>query len=238
MNPERAIARYQQIQATRAQLQAIATDCLTSSTPTPLLVLQYAAWVAVDWAIATALAPSSSDPSSSDPSSSDPSSSGSPRIALACRAGCDWCCYLSVPVDFLEAIAIVQYLRQTASAPELAEWRDRTGAIATQLETIAPRDRLAQRIPCAFLRDHQCQIYPVRPAACRGCHATDAQVCEAGFVRGQWQGRSVGEIDFVAPTMAMALQDAVIGAGWPMGTLDLNRAIALLLEPIPPTAHT
>src|SRR6516162_80360 len=44
----------------------------------------------------------------------------SPPPPLACREGCDWCCYLPVGTSAPEVIRLVQHLRQTLSPEELA----------------------------------------------------------------------------------------------------------------------
>lgn len=108
---------------------------------------------------------------------------------ITCRAGCSACCRQLVVVSPLEAHALAEFV---ASRPELAArltrshaaWRD---AIAADPEL---RSRLAAfvesegyvsgpeggaleldywqaQLPCPFLEDDRCTVYPVRPFACQ-----------------------------------------------------------------------
>src|SRR5437016_227252 len=48
-----------------------------------------------------------------------------PPPALACKEGCDWCCYLRVGTAAPEVLRIVSYLRQTLAPEELQATRER-----------------------------------------------------------------------------------------------------------------
>jgi Fe-S-cluster containining protein len=101
-----------------------------------------------------------------------------PPPPLACRAGCDWCCYLTVGTTVPEVVRIAAYLRQTLSPEELQATRLRIA----ELEEHKRRQSLGQRAdahwPCALLVNHRCAAYPVRPLTCRGFNSSDAHLCE------------------------------------------------------------
>src|SRR4029077_3631014 len=100
-----------------------------------------------------------------------------PVGAVACRAGCDHCCYQIVGVTPPEALAIFDHLSRTASDAELeaisarvAEGHERTRGLSTG-------ERFSPDHPCPFLQSGRCSIYEVRPLACRGMNSLDADAC-------------------------------------------------------------
>jgi hypothetical protein len=100
-----------------------------------------------------------------------------PRLPIACRKGCAWCCYLQVPVSAPEALRIAHFLRQTLPPDELEAVRARVAALDERTRGLTARQRLAVGRPCALLADHACSVYPVRPLACQGWHSIDARAC-------------------------------------------------------------
>jgi Fe-S-cluster containining protein len=118
-------------------------------------------------------------------------SARSRRVAIACRAGCDSCCYMPIMVFLPEALRLAVWLRRPENADVLARfegaypaWRaaasaaaervagstqaqDREGVVAGVL------DYWRLRVPCPFLHDSMCSIYAARPNVCRAHHAVD-----------------------------------------------------------------
>jgi Fe-S-cluster containining protein len=100
--------------------------------------------------------------------------------SLACRAGCSWCCHFTIDVRAVEVLRILDYLR-TFPAPEQRRLWTRIESNAQQLAALNEDERAQVNIECAFLRDGQCSIYPVRPQTCRNYHATDVAGCKQAF---------------------------------------------------------
>ncbi len=107
-------------------------------------------------------------------------------LTIAC-GDCHACCESVVITYEGDALRIAAYLQSADGAAARAHfvasypaWRARLGR---QLEVIAHpppggfHDALAaahrERVPCAFLRDGRCSVYPVRPLTCRSAHALD-----------------------------------------------------------------
>src|SRR5438132_4698333 len=90
----------------------------------------------------------------------------SPPPPLACKEGCDWCCYLRVGTAAPEVFRIVSYLRQTLSPGELQATRERIVQLDEQRRQLRASKRADARLPCALLVDHRCLAYPVRPLTC------------------------------------------------------------------------
>jgi Fe-S-cluster containining protein len=111
---------------------------------------------------------------------------GEAGYAISCRRGCSECCSQLVPMSIFEAESIAEHLR---SLPEerQKELAERFHQALSKLSAAGLIDRMVaeglqadskefqqlvfdyfyQRIPCPFLEDHACSIYPVRPFACR-----------------------------------------------------------------------
>jgi Fe-S-cluster containining protein len=100
-----------------------------------------------------------------------------PAGAVACKAGCDHCCYQSVGVTPPEALAIVAHLRATHSSDELAEVRQHIAQRYEQTRELTSAERFSPNQPCAFLVAGRCSIYEARPLSCRGMNSLDADEC-------------------------------------------------------------
>src|SRR5690606_23838660 len=100
-----------------------------------------------------------------------------PAGSVACRSGCDHCCYQSVGVTPPEALAIAAHLRETLAPVELEHVRTTLRAFAERIRGLSSEERVSPDLPCPFLREHACSIYEVRPLACRGVNSLDAAAC-------------------------------------------------------------
>jgi Fe-S-cluster containining protein len=101
-----------------------------------------------------------------------------PQPPLACRAGCDWCCYKKVGVAAPEVLRIAAYLRVHQPQQTIQDIVARIEARAAQRNVLAGDHWTADRLPCPLLEDHRCLAYPVRPLTCRGYTSSNAQRCE------------------------------------------------------------
>jgi hypothetical protein len=100
-----------------------------------------------------------------------------PAGAVACKRGCDHCCFQSVGVTPPEALAIFTYLTETVSAAELVSVAARVAARHDETRDLSIAERFSPAHPCPFLGGGQCTIYDVRPLACRGMNSLDADEC-------------------------------------------------------------
>ena len=106
-----------------------------------------------------------------------------PPVRLACRAGCAWCCHLTVEVTAAEALRIADYLRETLGETALDEVVARLAELRYRIRGMDRDERAARRLPCALLVNNLCSAYPVRPLKCRGGNAFDAGACERYYRR-------------------------------------------------------
>jgi len=105
---------------------------------------------------------------------------------LACRKGCSACCYYLVPVSVPEAFRLYQEI-MALPQPQRARFLQRSLQAARRIlsmsvpsglvaEPSCDSHELLERVsrwytslalPCPFLTDGLCGIYPIRPIACR-----------------------------------------------------------------------
>jgi len=101
-----------------------------------------------------------------------------PPPALDCKEGCDWCCHLTVGTSVPEIVRIVDFLKQTFTEEELQTIRERVRQVTEQRQALRPKVKSPRSLPCVFLHNHRCMIYPVRPLTCRGSNSTNVSQCE------------------------------------------------------------
>lgn len=106
------------------------------------------------------------------------------HMPRACVTGCSHCCYQIVEVHSWEAEEISRYVIENMNKEakalvtvQLQSWHNWFDNVARPSTTAYPLtfqevralgiQVAAERIPCPYLIDSKCSIYPVRPAVCR-----------------------------------------------------------------------
>ena len=163
-----------------------------------------------------------------------------PAGTVACRAGCDHCCYQIVGVTTPEALAILDHLSQTASDPELEAVSARVAASRARTRGLSAAERFSPDHPCPFLQSGRCSIYEVRPLACRGMNSLDAGECETRLrdpdARAAFLATNEGGHSFMEPIRAFHAVSAGLQVALSelydldMRALDLTAAMDLLLN--------
>ena len=165
-----------------------------------------------------------------------------PEPGIACAPGCDHCCYQSVGVTPVEALAILAYLQESRKPTELAALAGRLSSARETTRGLTSSERFSPEYPCPFLRveDGRCTIYPVRPLSCRGMNSLDKDDCRARlrdpalrreFLESESGGRIVMEPVRAFHAFSAGLQLALSELfALDMRPLDLTAAIDLLLS--------
>lgn len=109
--------------------------------------------------------------------------------ATACKSGCSHCCRMAVGILSSEAITIGNYVGILPA--EMTEDRDSEQLIKKFLG-----------VPCPFLTNGRCSIYPVRPVACRtyfnvSCYSEICNVID-------YPGMKVPNLNWTSVLFAMA----------------------------------
>jgi Fe-S-cluster containining protein len=154
-----------------------------------------------------------------------------PPPPLACKEGCDWCCYMRVGTAVPEVARIVAYLRRTLSPDEFHVVRQRVVQLAELRRELGSRKRADPRLPCPLLAEHRCLAYPVRPLTCRGCNSTDAQACERFVHLGPKEPIPAYEPQHRLSTFVLdGLRAGLAEARLPGDLLELTAALQIALE--------
>ncbi|HEX2736227.1 MAG TPA: YkgJ family cysteine cluster protein [Polyangiaceae bacterium] len=152
---------------------------------------------------------------------------------VACKPGCDHCCYQSVGVTPAEALTIVRHLEQTLSSDALRSVKRDLAEATERTKGLSSRERFSPDHPCPFLKQSQCSIYEVRPLSCRGMNSLDAAECRDQLhdpqVRAAFLASGRGGHAFMEPIRAFH----AISAGLQLG---LHELFGLDMRPLDLTA--
>jgi Fe-S-cluster containining protein len=160
--------------------------------------------------------------------------------AIACREGCNFCCFNQVEVTPPEALLIGRYLAQNFSQAEKDDLLRRVSRSLNLKDGKSKKKiaRMRQKLPCALLLDGRCSIYGVRPLVCRAMHAFAAGACEEELLKG-----TLGPGEFYAHryefiwSISSGLQTGGREVGCQTGVVDLDLAIKEVLTQENPAAR-
>jgi Fe-S-cluster containining protein len=100
--------------------------------------------------------------------------------SLACAQGCSWCCHFTVDVRAVEAVRILEAMRELPPQ-ERARIETEIASNSSALRPLGEVERMQRNVKCPFLAEGRCTIYAARPQTCRNYHATDAAGCERSY---------------------------------------------------------
>lgn len=154
------------------------------------------------------------------------------KIPLACKPGCDHCCYIEVGISVPEAFMIADHLIRTLTAEELASLKVKLREFKAAVG--GRRSKTGQRpmLPCVFLKDHQCSIYSVRPLTCRKFASYSEPACQFCFT----ETKGLSEIphpitrEFVVSLAHMGEYVGLSERGLPDPTIEMNEALIIILD--------
>lgn len=102
--------------------------------------------------------------------------------AMACSAGCPYCCCLNVAILLPEAMIIAEWMRERLSPSALLSMQESLADHRSRIRWVDDDERIAKKIRCPLLNEKgACTIHPVRPLVCRGAASLDRQSCEEAF---------------------------------------------------------
>jgi len=138
-----------------------------------------------------------------------------PRYAVACHAGCWFCCTIPVAVTVFEAAMVRSAVHALPEEQQQAIWARLEEHITAQDQAVADAD--GKHTPfhhhCPLLTDGgQCSVYEGRPLACRSLLSRDADRCRRLFLEG----------DRGDPSIAFTLTNNAAISGIPELMITLN----------------
>jgi Fe-S-cluster containining protein len=99
-----------------------------------------------------------------------------------CKSGCSYCCSIPVTVNLAEIMLIAKRIKQLYSDENLQGFIKNIEI--TVLKNKKEQSKHGGRIECILLKDNKCQVYDIRPCACRGYQSQDKSVCMDAFKSG------------------------------------------------------
>jgi Fe-S-cluster containining protein len=158
-------------------------------------------------------------------------------IAVACEAGCDFCCHQRVSVLPHEAIALFLGL-QALPPTQRGDIERRIVANAGRVDRMSVAEHVAANLPCGFLEAGRCSVYEARPSICASFHSLRRERCEHAFTHPHDNGTPRNsrpaslEVQVLADALHAATHAACEQAGKDHAKLELHQALrALLAEP-------
>ncbi len=148
-----------------------------------------------------------------------------------CRPGCFFCCWLPIDVLAHEALAIATRLRETLDPPMLAQTIQRVGEAEQKVSDMSSEDCIRAKVPCPLLelKSGTCQVYDVRPHACRQYASFEREACESAL----GDPDAAVPTDFLSQTVHSRVMMGVAVAFHELGldhhTLDLASALHIAL---------
>ena len=103
----------------------------------------------------------------------------SPAGALACSAGCGFCCHLRVVATAAEVFGMVDYLRSNLSDQDFSDFRRRVDAAVKLIEPMTALEHTRTKVQGPALVDGRCIAYAARPMMCRSYHSVDVSRCKS-----------------------------------------------------------
>ncbi len=160
--------------------------------------------------------------------------------AYACKKGCSACCHQSVMATAAEVLHAAEFLHKNLTASEVLRLRDRVAARAKETDSLDNDQRMDKHIPCSFLKDDICSIYPVRPLQCRGGFSEDADYCrslldhreetQTAVAKGDVDGKYLLVPKMLYDSAQIGMAGALKKDGLNSDPLDLTAAMAIALS--------
>ena len=100
-----------------------------------------------------------------------------PPAPIQCKAGCPWCCYIRLTASVPEVLAVLDYIRETFTAAELARLKRKVANIDGYPRGLDGEARARLGLPCPLLKDGSCSVHTVRPLSCRAVASVDVAAC-------------------------------------------------------------
>jgi Fe-S-cluster containining protein len=151
-----------------------------------------------------------------------------PKLDIACRQGCTYCCHSYVGVVPPEVFRLAAAIRKS-SAPALAI--EEVRARCRPLMGLEPMDRLGRKLPCPLLIEGSCAVYADRPMVCRQTTSLSLEACIDEF-----ENRNAHAQIPVSPlhlahssNVHVALLGALAAAGRSIAAYELSAALDLVL---------
>ncbi len=151
-----------------------------------------------------------------------------PKVSIACKAGCNYCCHAYTSVVAPEVFRIANAVRASREpALKVASVQSR----CAPLKGLAIEARVGRKLPCPLLVGGQCSVYRVRPMVCRQATSLSLPACIEEFEGLDLEGRvEVSSAHLAHASNAnIALLGALKASQLPMNSFELSAALDIAL---------
>jgi Fe-S-cluster containining protein len=147
---------------------------------------------------------------------------------LACKAGCDYCCYGFVSVLAPEAFLLAEAIKREdggALSPKSFQAR------ATSVRGLDQRARFqAERSPCPALANRLCALHAERPLSCRRHNSFSAEACVEALNGGKTAIPTNAAYQAIGGTCSVTLRAGLKASGYSPALYELTDAVCTILE--------
>jgi hypothetical protein len=152
--------------------------------------------------------------------------------SIACKTGCNYCCYLLVTVAAPEVLTVLGYIVEKFSQAEIEALKQRVEATDEITHGLSGHGRHYSKLPCPLLVGGKCSVYEVRPLVCRGYTSYSWTACADSLLHPR-TSKSV-PIDWGRRNTFGVAQDGMITAlhelGFEKQPLELIAALKIALK--------
>jgi Fe-S-cluster containining protein len=154
------------------------------------------------------------------------------RPPLDCQAGCSFCCRKpGVLVTLPEFLRILQHVRETFDAADLARVRENAAHYVQQLGGRSFDAPTPESFPCPLLTgDGRCNVYEIRPHTCRGYNSTSVEACRQAHESTDVLVPVFALIKDVSDGATVGAATALRQAGSTASLVDLGTALDIAFE--------
>jgi Fe-S-cluster containining protein len=152
----------------------------------------------------------------------------SPKISIACRSGCAYCCYSFVGVTAPEVFRLAHAVRKSRNeALKIGDVRARGVA----LQGLSPAERPGRKLPCPLLVGDLCGVYHERPMVCRQATSLSLEACVDEFENaGKYAEIPVSSLHLAyASNVHVAFLGALTAAGYSSDAYEMSAALDIAL---------
>ncbi len=156
-------------------------------------------------------------------------STNPPRVPVACREGCSYCCHAVVMVTAPEAFRIAREVGRAGPGhptPNQADFLKRTASTAN----LTASERLGRKLPCPLLAAGACSVYAARPLACRRITSFAVEPCIEEYDGQEGDILVPQKLMTHATNVQIPLLAALKASGRPARLYELSAAVRAILE--------
>lgn len=102
-------------------------------------------------------------------------------VRVACKKGCDFCCYQPVFINNFEILRLIRHIREKFTGTQISAILKKATAKNLAVSRMPESKMLLHKAACPLLENGACSVYEARPMACRIYLSTSLDSCRHFF---------------------------------------------------------